>query len=72
MQIMNDYHNEVARVTEDMKPYLNQFIRFGNLSNLFESTKEKYIEKVLRQVVNQAIEIIVSIIMNLLYLMFFL
>lgn len=59
-QTINDYHNEVARIAEGIKPYLKQYIRYSNLSDLFESTNEGYKEKVLRQVNTKVNETIVS------------
>lgn len=47
---MRDYQREVSQVIEGIKPYLQQYLLYSNLSKLFESTSDEFTSKVMERV----------------------
>lgn len=50
MRIEGEYFNEVDRVANAMRLYLEYYIMYSNLSDLFESTKEDYKRKIMQSI----------------------
>lgn len=59
-RVEDEYYQDGVQVTEDIKLFLTQYIKYSNLSDLFESTNYEYIRRVRREVEMEYEDLVVS------------